>query len=349
MLFYSHKNLRAGLFYFSLLSFGVRVFTKIPKFCIGTCPIVNHVFTKGSIFHYRATVLDKKNLKCQNFHNKILPFKDSSFFNLLTEIQEKHKLYFYYQIWTLLFLVFSIALSEYFKIQEFLSLYVISIIILGMVIIVIFNYFRDQSLKTTVIFYNLDDEIKETYQKLFNAFQELKSCSRAWLINEQENTFENYEIKMKSDVSFIQRSIATINTKGFGQLSTNIFVPSIKTKQYSFYFLPDKIFIFDGSQFEAISYSDIVLVVENTNFIERYDVPSDAFVVDHTWQYANKSGKIDKRFKFNRKIPITHYSKLTFKVLSKDVAITLHLSRAYMGLEFSNMLKDMATFCKSSS
>ena len=88
--------------------------------------------------------------------------------------------------------------------------------------------------------------------------------------------------------------------------------------------------------------------IDNTEFIEKYDVPLDAFVINHTWQYANKSGKIDKRFKFNRKIPITHYSKLTFKVLSKDVAITLHLSRAYMGLEFSNMLKDMATFCKSS-
>ncbi len=344
MLFYSHKNLRAGLFCFSLLSSGVRIFTKIPKFCIGSCPIVNHIFTKANIFYYRATVLDKKSLKCHNVYNKFLPFQDSSSSNLLTEVQQKHKLYFHYQIWTLLFLILSIVLSEYFKILEILSPFFISMIILGMTVIVIFNYFRDQSLKTTVIFYNLDGEIKQTYQKLFDAFQELKSCSRAWLVNAAEDTFESHEIKIKSDVSVVQRSLATINTKGFRQLSTNIFVPSIKTSKYHLYFLPDKIFVFDGSQVETISYSDIILIADNTEFIEKYDVPLDAFVINHTWQYANKSGKADKRFKFNRKIPITYYSKLTFKILSKDITIILHFSRAYMGLEFSNMLKEMASF-----
>lgn len=50
--------------------------------------------------------------------------------------------------------------------------------------------------------------------------------------------------------------------------------------------------------------------VGTTRFIESSPVPKDARVVDHTWQYVNKSGGPDKRFKNNRQLPVCLYGEL---------------------------------------
>ena len=44
--------------------------------------------------------------------------------------------------------------------------------------------------------------------------------------------------------------------------------------------------------------------------IEDKAVPKDSQVVGQTWQYVNKSGGPDKRFKNNRRLPICLYGEL---------------------------------------
>lgn len=51
----------------------------------------------------------------------------------------------------------------------------------------------------------------------------------------------------------------------------------------------------------------------NQRFIESGIVPKDGTIVDYTWQYVNKSGGPDKRFKNNRKLPILMYSEILFQ------------------------------------
>jgi DNA polymerase-3 subunit epsilon len=46
-------------------------------------------------------------------------------------------------------------------------------------------------------------------------------------------------------------------------------------------------------------------------FIESETPPSDARCVGTTWQYTNKSGGPDRRFKDNRQLPIMLYGRLT--------------------------------------
>ena len=50
--------------------------------------------------------------------------------------------------------------------------------------------------------------------------------------------------------------------------------------------------------------------------IEDSTPPRDAEVVDHTWQYVNKSGKPDKRFKDNRQLPVCSYDEIIFSTLN---------------------------------
>lgn len=90
----------------------------------------------------------------------------------------------------------------------------------------------------------------------------------------------------------------------------NIPTVSFKAGKEILFFLPDKLFIMQGKNIGALNYSDIMTSVGTTRFIESSPVPKDARVVDHTWQYVNKSGGPDKRFKNNRQLPVCLYGEL---------------------------------------
>lgn len=76
-------------------------------------------------------------------------------------------------------------------------------------------------------------------------------------------------------------------------------------------FLPDHLFVIQGCKIGAIKYDDLSVSISTTKFIEDGHVPKDARVIDYTWQYVNKSGGPDKRFKNNRQLPVCLYGKLS--------------------------------------
>jgi hypothetical protein len=70
------------------------------------------------------------------------------------------------------------------------------------------------------------------------------------------------------------------------------------------------VLIADGNRFGAISYPDLRINYQPSRFIEDGRVPSDAQVVDYTWQYANRKGGPDRRFNNNRQLPVCLYDSL---------------------------------------
>jgi len=70
--------------------------------------------------------------------------------------------------------------------------------------------------------------------------------------------------------------------------------------------------IFEVNDVGAVSYPNLNISVESTRFIEDGSVPRDARVVDRTWQYVNKRGGPDNRFKDNRELPIVLYEDIHF-------------------------------------
>jgi hypothetical protein len=59
-----------------------------------------------------------------------------------------------------------------------------------------------------------------------------------------------------------------------------------------------------------VSYQQLVILWSNTVFLEGDGVPTDAQVIGHTWQYVNKKGGPDRRFKNNRQIPKVLYQQM---------------------------------------
>lgn len=102
-------------------------------------------------------------------------------------------------------------------------------------------------------------------------------------------------------------------TKAPFPFRTNIKVASFGSGKETLLFLPDKLFVIQGSKVGALNYEDLTSNVQTTRFVESELVPKDANVVGHTWKYVNKSGGPDKRFKDNRQLPVCLYGELGLK------------------------------------
>jgi hypothetical protein len=66
-----------------------------------------------------------------------------------------------------------------------------------------------------------------------------------------------------------------------------------------------------AKKYADLPYAAVGAQIQPQRFIESEPPPTDAQRVGTTWQYANKSGGPDRRFKNNRQLPIMLYGRLT--------------------------------------
>lgn len=94
--------------------------------------------------------------------------------------------------------------------------------------------------------------------------------------------------------------------------------------------MPDRALVFDGSQVGAVSYRNLSIDVSTTRFIESSGVPTDAAIVDRTWEFVNKTGGADRRFRDNRELPIVVYEEIHLHSAA-GLNELLHVSRQGTG------------------
>lgn len=164
--------------------------------------------------------------------------------------------------------------------------------------------------KTTVLFYEFDPQMQALYESFAAAMEKLRSCSRTWHIEASGTVHDRkYHAGASQLVSRRANRIA-LGTPAF--VKSNIDVFAIPFGRQTLYFFPDRILVFSGGELGAVAYSDLSLHASQNRFIESESVPRDAKVVDRTWQYVNKSGGPDRRFKDNRELPVCLYEELVF-------------------------------------
>lgn len=153
--------------------------------------------------------------------------------------------------------------------------------------------------------YSFDDDQAHEYNRKLNAWLTLNESQQMWQVIQQKSVTNT---KFNAGVS---RNVNRINIRILKKppyyISTNADVLQIKLRTELLLVLPDKIFIIRNSKVGAINYSDININASQIRFVENGTTPKDAQVVDHTWQYVNKNGTPDKRFKNNRQLPVCLY------------------------------------------
>ena len=356
MSFYIRKSLKVGPLRFNLSKSGIGVSAGITGFRIGTGPRGNYVHMGRNGLYYRKTlpsstkpsgsrsdaldkprIVEKSAVEMEEIESvDVLKLQDSSSADLLAEMNNKHQKM---KLWPIA-AVLSVVLLFVFLILEF-PVWVIVITALLAGIAVFFIHRRDKLAKTVVLFYDLDANAEKAYQALHNAFLELLNCAKSWHISTSGQVTNLHEWKRQAGASTLvkrQSHKLALQTPPF--VSTNLSIPTIPVGRQTVYFFPDRLLVYEGNKVGAVSYSDMELDFSNSRFIETQGVPRDAKVVDHTWQYVNKSGGPDRRFKNNRKLPIALYSEIYFKSKS-GLNELIQLSKPDIGDSLSVAIREL--------
>ncbi len=164
------------------------------------------------------------------------------------------------------------------------------------------------------IYYEMDDSIKDVYEKFVYHFSSLLNCSRIWQYLHSENT-NDYKYSSGAARTITRKPLSKISTNKTPSkiFRTNVQIPYIGLINTDLYFFPERLIIKRGNQFGAIMYKNIQCYGNITRFIESEGVPRDSVVVGQTWRYLNKNGSPDRRFNNNHQIPICQYSEYSFQ------------------------------------
>ncbi len=169
----------------------------------------------------------------------------------------------------------------------------------------------DQSLRRSVLFYNLDDEAKAKFERVTKEFDVLTGCKGKWHIESGGKITDLTTWKRNAGAGhLVNRKDARLAYSLPKVLHSNVTPPALGLGKCTFYFFPEVIIVQAGRKFGAVGYGDLEVRWQQSRFIEDGRPPSDAQVVDHTWQHPNKGGGPDRRFKSNRRLPICLYDTM---------------------------------------
>jgi hypothetical protein len=296
--------------------------------------LLAHIAKDGNL--YKRTLPNEES-PSKNGGN-LLSFENGSADELLSEINAKHRKPRLAPL-VIITAIIALVLAYALKVQDWVYI----IVVLVAAIAYFITHRRDQLVKTVVLFYELDEPANTTYQGLHDSFKEIKESSRAWHIATSKRVTDTYEWKTQAGASsLVNRHGANCVINAPAYFSTNLPIPAIVAGKQSLYFFPDRLLVYENNKVVPVPYSELNLEFGNSRFIEGQGVPRDAQVVGHTWQYVNKSGGPDKRYKNNRQLPIVLYSELSF-TNANGLDVTIQLSKSNIGTNLRAALGALAS------
>ena len=184
--------------------------------------------------------------------------------------------------------------------------------------------------------YDFDAEKKEEHDRRVGAWIILAEGAKEWqVLTETYNS--NTKVHAGAGRS-LKRVPCTIKKTSPYYLKTNVDLIQIKLKKETLLILPDKVFIIRGTKVGAVNYDDLQIQVSSINFVESDPVPKDAQVIGQTWQYVNKNGTPDKRYKNNRQLPICLYGVVRLRSVS-GINVEMHISNIQKSRDFDMLIR----------
>ncbi|MEW1808363.1 TerB N-terminal domain-containing protein [Pseudarthrobacter sp. NPDC080039] len=326
--FYVRKSLKAGPFRFNLSKSGLGVSAGVPGFRVGSGPRGNYVrMGSGGVF-YQASLGDGRRPSQAGQHPRLPAASIPASADVVFEDQRGASIQ-------------ALAptsandlvqqLNEAAGRKPLTRWVVIAVVLLGLITmpfglliwllgipLIWWVVQRDRGRRSVVIFYDVNDEHARQFQALVDAGNSLGQSQKLWRINEAGSLRAGYQQKVNAGATaLVGRSVVGVTHNGPRELMTNIAVPGVTADGTSMYFLPDRILLGRKGAFTDIPYASLRIQERLTNFIESPGVtPSDAVQVGSTWQYVNKKGGPDRRFKNNPVLPIMKYTELELSTVA---------------------------------
>lgn len=185
--------------------------------------------------------------------------------------------------------------------------------------------------------YSFDPEKEDEHTRRIDAWQLLAEGKKEWQVLTEQ--FNNNR-KVNAGAGRSLKRIACKIEKGHPYyIKTNVDTIQIALHNNErLIILPDKVFFVRKRKVGMIDYSDFRISVSSVRFVETDPIPKDAQVVGYTWQYVNRNGTPDQRFKNNKQIPICLYGQV-FLRSSSGLNVELQISNVQNARDFAELIK----------
>ncbi|MDI1267867.1 MAG: DUF4236 domain-containing protein [Polaromonas sp.] len=213
------------------------------------------------------------------------------------------------------------------------------LMILG-IAFVVWLYWRDKMRKLTVLFFEPDTATSAHFEAITAGVESAASSRRLQAVAATSTYADKkYSAGASSGLKLTNASCVLGQAPG---VVANVAVPVLQATKTTLAFYPDRILAFQGKTVGAIDYADLDVRNSPVTFVESGSVPSDATVTGKTWQYVNKKGGPDRRFKNNREMPLCRYNELRLTT-ARGLDIYLMCSRDGGFDEFVRVLRERKT------
>src|SRR6266545_3283868 len=326
---YLRKSVSVGPLRFNLSGSGIGVSAGTKGFRVGTGPRGNYVHVGRGGVYYRTTLSSRQadtrspepsspfpvpsaiasDGLTEIESGSVTRMTDASSADLLKEINDKARLTTWWPLVLTASVLLGLVLVGPLSALSAAAQLAIGVPFLAAAITAVaWVKRRDDLRKTVVLMYELEQPWEEAYQGFINGFDWLTTSARTWHL-EAEGRNADWK-RQAGATTIVRRSSIALRKTEPPRLKTNAITPVIPAGRQTLYFFPDRVLVYDGRAVGAVSYRDLQPEASTTRFIEDSFVPADARVVGHTWQYVNKSGGPDRRFKNNAQRAIALYGEL---------------------------------------
>ena len=166
----------------------------------------------------------------------------------------------------------------------------------------------DSYRRTSVLFYDLEPDVQQAYERAIAGFGHLAGCAGKWHVEAGGAVRDFTAWKRNAGATHIVRKQpTTLAYKLPRAVTCNLTPPAMHVGKQVIHFFPDVALVDDGRCVGAVGYSALTIAWQDSNFIEEGPAPGDAQVIGQTWKHPNKNGGPNRRFKDNRQIPICRY------------------------------------------
>jgi hypothetical protein len=184
--------------------------------------------------------------------------------------------------------------------------------------------------------YSFDPEKEDEHTRRIDAWQLLAEGNKEWqVLTEQYNN--NQKVNAGAGRS-LKRVVCKIEKGHPYYIKTNVnTIQIVLHNKERLIILPDKVFFVRKRKVGMIDYNDFRISVSSVRFVERDPIPKDAQVVGQTWQYVNKNGTPDQRFKNNKQIPVCLYGQVFLRSPS-GLNVELQISNVQNARDFAELI-----------
>ncbi|MBZ3664015.1 DUF4236 domain-containing protein [Pseudomonas monteilii] len=169
-------------------------------------------------------------------------------------------------------------------------------------------FWRDQLGRLTVLFYEPDQATSALFDQLCTVLSEAANARKLRSIASTSRYADpKYSAGAGQGVQLGEARLVLGNAPG---VVANVQVPILASKRTTLALYPDRILAFQENAVGSIDYVNFSAVSSGIRYVENNSLAADAAVVDKTWQYVNKKGGPDRRFKNNRELPVCAFSQL---------------------------------------